>query len=296
MYYTVLESWCFVVANKQVGFYILNTRYFACDKFKCFFHLWNNGGPDWQREWRHWQDNNEKEWTLVSPSKRRAHLGFKALSKPRSNSAIKHTVSLAKSLKFAPTIQYEARKGYGPKDQVSKENLMVHWTKTSPSINFATVRPLENLEKDQQGDHVNKPISKFHSEASSIIQAQPDAGVVRPRLEPTGLEKVVDDIAFRFWKCHKCLSMTHTIVNCTNKIRCWDCFNYGHIAKDYLKKKSTSQQQWVPKQKALDLLGRDLRSQSTQPITAVSSPVSQLETPSTKHNQGNNFAQLAASF
>jgi hypothetical protein len=137
----------FVVASKQVGFYILKTRFFACDKFKCYFHLWSNGGPDWQREWRLWQENSEKEWTLVSPSKRRTQMGLRALAKPRPKSAIKHTVSLAKSLQFAPTIQYVAHKGYGPKVQASKENAMVHWTKTSPSIKFATVRPFESLEK-----------------------------------------------------------------------------------------------------------------------------------------------------
>jgi hypothetical protein len=106
----------------------------------------------------------------------------------------------------------------------------------------------------------------------------------------------MEDIAFKFWKCRKCLSMSHTIVNCTSKIRCRDCFNYGHIAKDCLKKKSTMQQQWVPIRKAPTILGRDLRNQSAKPTAAVSSPVSQPESSLAERNQGKLSALPIASF
>jgi hypothetical protein len=178
----------FVVASKKVGFYILNTRFFVCDKFKCYFHLWSNGGPDWLREWRLRQENSEKEWTLVSPSKRRTQMGLKALAKPRPKLAIKHTVSLAKSLKFAPTIQYEAHKGYGPKVQASKENATVHWTKSSPSIKFATAKPFVMLENELQEEH----------EPNSVPHVQPNMSTPDQRPDLTGLEEVVEDIAFRF--------------------------------------------------------------------------------------------------
>lgn len=35
-----------------------------------------------------------------------------------------------------------------------------------------------------------------------------------------GLESVVEDIAFRFWKWQKCFSMSHFSASCTNQIKC----------------------------------------------------------------------------
>jgi hypothetical protein len=32
----------------------LNKRSFTCSKFKCFFHLWGAGGPNWRREFHLW--------------------------------------------------------------------------------------------------------------------------------------------------------------------------------------------------------------------------------------------------
>jgi hypothetical protein len=44
----------FAVSNKDVAFHILNKRSFTCSKFKCFFHLWGAGGPNWRREFHLW--------------------------------------------------------------------------------------------------------------------------------------------------------------------------------------------------------------------------------------------------
>jgi hypothetical protein len=62
-----------------------------------------------------------------------------------------------------------------------------------------------------------------------------------------GLDDVVNDIAFRFWKCSKCLSMSHNRVQCTNKIRCRSCFHYGHKEKSCLNKLGHKSGQWIPK-------------------------------------------------
>jgi hypothetical protein len=40
----------FCVANKSVGFHVAKLRSYSCTQFKCFFHLWGRGGPNWQRE------------------------------------------------------------------------------------------------------------------------------------------------------------------------------------------------------------------------------------------------------
>jgi hypothetical protein len=40
----------FCVASKVVGFHILRLRNFSCKQFKCSFHLWGRGGPNWIRK------------------------------------------------------------------------------------------------------------------------------------------------------------------------------------------------------------------------------------------------------
>jgi hypothetical protein len=36
---------CFSLASKQVGFLVSSIKSFSCSAFKCYFHLWGNGGP-----------------------------------------------------------------------------------------------------------------------------------------------------------------------------------------------------------------------------------------------------------
>ena len=79
----------FVVSCKQVGFHIVDSRSYACNQFKCYFHLWSNGGPNWWREFLIWKKECDAEWILVSPSKRRATLGMMAMHKPPVKSAIR---------------------------------------------------------------------------------------------------------------------------------------------------------------------------------------------------------------
>jgi hypothetical protein len=69
----------FCVSTKYVGFHLFNLRSFACKQFKCFFHLWGRGGPNWQREFQQWQVEYQQSWTIVSPGKKRVQLGMNAL-------------------------------------------------------------------------------------------------------------------------------------------------------------------------------------------------------------------------
>jgi hypothetical protein len=128
----------FSVANRHVAFFLLGKRSYQCKSFKCYFHLWSEGGPNWQREFKLWQAECDKEWTLISPTKRVSQMGVKALSKARPKSALKHTTASQKLVQFASTIQYEAHKGYGPSVSAPPSNLHTLWTKASPSIQVST--------------------------------------------------------------------------------------------------------------------------------------------------------------
>jgi hypothetical protein len=61
----------FNVISKAVGFMIYNLSYFSCPDFKCYFHLWGFGGPQWIREHRAWLREIESEWHYV-PSRSRS--------------------------------------------------------------------------------------------------------------------------------------------------------------------------------------------------------------------------------
>jgi hypothetical protein len=45
----------FSVNSKAVGFMVYDLKCFSSDSFKCYFHLWGNGGPAWKREFVSWQ-------------------------------------------------------------------------------------------------------------------------------------------------------------------------------------------------------------------------------------------------
>jgi hypothetical protein len=34
-------------------------------QFDAYFHLWSNGMPNWEREKHLWEEEQEKEWSIV---------------------------------------------------------------------------------------------------------------------------------------------------------------------------------------------------------------------------------------
>jgi len=63
----------FSVFSKDVGFQVYKLRRVITDTFDAYFHLWHNGTPNWEKEKRAWELEQEKEWTKVlSKSAKRA--------------------------------------------------------------------------------------------------------------------------------------------------------------------------------------------------------------------------------
>ena len=60
------RTFSFNVSCKQVGFRIFNLGSFTCKHFKCFFHLWGRGGPNWVKEFKSWQKEEKEEWLSYS--------------------------------------------------------------------------------------------------------------------------------------------------------------------------------------------------------------------------------------
>jgi hypothetical protein len=105
----------FSVNSKAVGFMVYALKSFACDAFKCYFHLWGNAGLAWQREFVSWQSECQQEWTLISPNKRRTDKAILALRKRPSRSALKSSKGKApvgRRLNFVTYMSYPACQGY----------------------------------------------------------------------------------------------------------------------------------------------------------------------------------------
>ena len=188
------KVYSFHVSCKQVGFLIMDLRSYACDLFKCYFHLWGNGGPNWIRELRIWRKECDAEWILVSPTKRQSSLGLLAMNKPPVRSAIKTATSARKKLYFATFERYSACKGYRyPATQEcidfmtdagynlpAHERVVIHpsppmdlcWTVARPPIVFGAVNPLPALSRPESAspviDPVSEELSPVHAEISPV--------------------------------------------------------------------------------------------------------------------------------
>jgi hypothetical protein len=255
----------FSVASKAVGFLVNSLRVFSSAEFKCFFHLWGNGGPSWQREFKFWQSECQQEWILVSPNKKRTDAALHALSKKPTNPSIKPLGSRTparKKLSFATFQAYPACAGYefpASRQQVldaveagydcpqirrkagvifspaiiqTDVSIQFGSTETRRENELSDVSPI--LADSDLGQEISPRV--FHS-VTSEINASVD--VVQPdEDDPFGLNELIDDMSYRVWKCGRCLSMRHLTANCTNDVRCRSCFRYGHMRKDCLGEKT----------------------------------------------------------
>jgi hypothetical protein len=236
----------FNVSCKQIGFQVYNLKKFECKQFKCFFHLWGFGGPNWQNEFSEWQRECREEWTLVSPTKKRAHLGLQALKLGAPKSILRKSNHISnRRLIFSDSISYAAWKGYQdpniPSSSGSSNLEMPVMFKIAalPEISFGSFKPFDFVQKCAETSTQSGSRSVFAVGADFAVS---NADSVSPEKESgpsaaDGLQSVVDDIAYQFWACGKCLSMGHDTTACTNQIRCKGYFHYGHIKKNCFGKK-----------------------------------------------------------
>jgi hypothetical protein len=59
----------FSVTSKAVGFLVRALKRITTMNFDVYFHLWRDGGANWQRELHDWEDEEERQWTLVTKKK-----------------------------------------------------------------------------------------------------------------------------------------------------------------------------------------------------------------------------------
>jgi hypothetical protein len=79
---------------------------------------------------------------------------------------------------------------------------------------------------------------------------------------------MIDEMAFNFWTCSKCLSLGHETKDCKNLIRCKACYRYGHIKRNCQNTNQKGKQCWVPKR-----VGLGHNNIDTTESSAVSPPL-----------------------
>ena len=187
-------------------------RSYACKQFKCYFHTWGNGGPNWKREFARWQKEEAADWTLVSPNKRRTEAALRALKSPKPKYILhakdKETKTRRK-IYFASVVACDACAGYSAADSP-----MLQVQSQESTIQFGSLQPVTTSQSVPSFPDLAATTS---SKPSYPSETQLDDGL-------DGLSRVVDDIAFRFWKCSRCLTLAHYTKDCKNKVRCKACF------------------------------------------------------------------------
>ena len=63
------RSFRFFVFSKKVGFAVNGLKSYECSQFMVYFSLWGNGGPDFIREFRLWEAEELRSWTVVGKKK-----------------------------------------------------------------------------------------------------------------------------------------------------------------------------------------------------------------------------------
>ncbi|KAM0890502.1 hypothetical protein ACQ4PT_027029 [Festuca glaucescens] len=173
--------------------------------FKCFFHLWGRGGPNWRWEFDRWQKENAAEWTLVSSSKHILQHGLSALKRQAPKSILSQAHKTGKKLVFADSINYDACLGYqDPKSSKAKgysaaaspdhANVNLYETAATPSIKFGTTMPIPASPfLEQSVDDLTPDSSLNPNEAGKDHATQSLSDSEDEAHEPTGLEE------FHYW-------------------------------------------------------------------------------------------------
>jgi len=230
----------FSVSCKQVGFHVYRLRRVITSQFHVYFHLWNNGMPNWEREKRLWEEEQEKEWsTILSKNTKRSikkannkhvsfakHLVQKAPCKPAQPPGLIQFGSFLATLPLEPEIRVISLLFVGDKFDFHLDSARV-------------LR--DNLHEDATCEVDFWETHRLITNSNSSM-------------DPLG--------------CSRCLHTGHVCSQCLDKIRCWACFNYGHIQRQCLTRTHTKLV-WMPKETPTNLtVCQNIQSMDSLPSQA----------------------------
>ena len=205
------RSYKFFVTSKQVGFRIVNRRpSFSCDLYSVFFHLWNDGGPNWKRELSLFLAEEARSWSKPIAPKRRILAGRPSGPSFRPQ---RHSAVVRKGASFADATR--------PKPAPPSLDLNLPPAhESAPPLTEANAIPLPP--KRAVFRRLQPPI-----DGNSQSSPRGNQGFGKPTAASVG-DFLGDRPSLPF--CYRCLSLGHGRAQCMQPIRCKACFKPGHIA------------------------------------------------------------------
>ncbi|TVU03252.1 hypothetical protein EJB05_51223, partial [Eragrostis curvula] len=219
----------FSVANKQVGFSVCALKRIISQQFDVYFHLWREGGDNWISEKNKWDAEEDSSWTMVSRQRKKSLANPKRVSfseklvqdSPKKKSVPSELVSSLRLGEFIfPVVQQALSTRFGNFSDPNFKKLV--------PVNAVFSRLKSGLGVTQ------------HAPACNVQNSSPTSTMVKPA------KGVKANCTF----CTRCLSLGHLVSGCSNKIRCWWCYNYGHKARICFSRKSHFRSKWAPKPKS----------------------------------------------
>ncbi|TVU08508.1 hypothetical protein EJB05_41913, partial [Eragrostis curvula] len=281
----------FSVASKAVGFHVYQLKQFIGSTFDVYFHLWNDGVAHWERDKRIWEEEQAREWTLVTYKKRKpSSAPRKTVSFParlvQDSPKVKHKPNLPPpALKFGsfivPTANFDGNGSF------------IFGRKNAESANLVSVSTaFSRLQRDLQMDQSfldavedipgSSPVHDQHADPN-FKDSVPDCGT-----SISSASSVSNLI------CLNCLSVGHTKLQCSSPVRCKSCYNYGHVARWCLTR-SRPRLMWAPKKTTVNKTQESSVSVKISSRTNYDSSPSKLASASTSRKSPPQIAAPANS-
>jgi hypothetical protein len=247
-------------------FFVNQLRSFSCKDFKVFFLLWGNGGPNAFREFRLWQQEEDRSWVTVKSSSRpftfadavRGPLTGANLTVVGTKPAVFPGSQLLSRFSFIVGFNSDLRllledlvnAGYSVEDilihfrnhcsEASLDNPMDHIS----SVHRAAISDLANLKlftadltfffKEllkrypfKSGPNIT--VKEIFSRLHSDLRNFGGNSNSADRPSAKVSVPLRADRPINSPRCSRCLSPNHVRPNCLNNIKCFHCESFGHI-------------------------------------------------------------------
>jgi hypothetical protein len=221
----------FSVSCKQVGFFIYHLQFFKCDNFVVYFHLWNDGGPNWQREFLAFDSEEESSWQKVQSKK----LSYAEVAKKKvltgANSTPIHNHKVWRprisvydlanpTTKTRVSAFDRLRRGKGRIsvfDRLGKSNHAASDLIPRKSVFDRLQLDLDKAQRAKNKGRVD------HAERASHAAGEQQSGTSNFQNSNSAGNQ-----GRRF--CIRCLKPGHWRSYCQSKVTCWQCKQLGHRA------------------------------------------------------------------
>ncbi|TVT99435.1 hypothetical protein EJB05_55207, partial [Eragrostis curvula] len=239
----------FSVASKAVGFHVYDLKRFIGSTFDVYFHLWNDGVAHWERDKRIWEEEQAKEWTLVTRKKRKSpvikkHVSF-AARLIQASPPVKHKPILAEpALKIGSFCFASKTSDVQPRCLIFGNTDQSNNSDGGAFVGVSTA--FARLQRDLQMDHSLDLLETGGTEPCSSLAGPTQRQHADPKPSAHIPDKLPTFSVSKNATCWRCLGEGHTKFKCSNQIRCKACFNYGHMAR-WCFTRTRPQLMWAPK-------------------------------------------------